>query len=138
MMYRAHSKRFRFHPARLLAGGLALSLVLTLTPCCELVAGIFSIRQAQAAAHTHGHPDGAGHEHPPSGQPDFCQGWLEQLPLLVPVALPFGPDPQPEAVFSAALDARVVPPPRLLRLMPRAPPLRRSPPLYLRFVRLLI
>jgi hypothetical protein len=142
MMYRVHSERTRFRPARLLAralaGWLALSLALSLAPCCDLVADIFSIRQAQAAEPAHAHPDGTGHEHVPSGQPDPCQSWLEQLSPVLPVALPFGLDLQSEAAFSATLDARVTPPPRLLRLLPRAPPLRRSPPLYLRFVRLLI
>ncbi len=123
---------------RALSGWLAFSLALSLTPCCELIAGIFPIRSAQAAEHTHTHVDGSAPGHAPAGQPDPCPSWLDTTSPALPAGFVSAVGPEPEAAVYAPAVARHLVQTRHApqRRIARAPPAH-SIPLYLRFSRLL-
>ncbi len=64
--------------SRLLAAWLSLSLVLTLTPCCEILADAIAPPATNAALdHGHDGPDDALHSSGPNDFHDPCTKWLD-------------------------------------------------------------
>ena len=64
--------------SRLLLAWLSLSLVLTLTPCCEVFAGAVTSSAADVGLdHDHEGPDGAHHSSESGGFHDPCTQWLD-------------------------------------------------------------
>ena len=64
--------------SRLLAAWLSLSLVLTLTPCCEVLADAVAPPATNVALdHEHDGPDGALHSPGPNDFHDPCTKWLD-------------------------------------------------------------
>ncbi len=128
--------------SRLLAAWLALSLILTLTPCCEVFADAVASRATNAALdHEHDGPDGALHSPGSNDFHDPCTKWLDHADYTLNslhVAVTSGSDPHQ--------DIPIAP---LLLLMPHAgtmatalfsyhPPPDPALPLYLRLEHLLL
>ena len=128
--------------SRLLAAWLSLSLVLTLTPCCKVLAdAVAPLTTNTVLDHEHDGPDGALHSPGSSDFHDPCTKWLDHADYTLNslhVAVTSGFDPRQ--------DIPVAP---LLLLMPHAgtmvtalflyhPPPDPALPLYLRLEHLLL
>lgn len=71
-------KRKRSLASRLLFAWLSLSLVLTLTPCCEVLADAVTSPAIEAQVdHEHDGPDSAHHSPESGGFHDPCAQWLD-------------------------------------------------------------
>lgn len=128
--------------SRLLIAWLSLSLFLTLTPCCEIVAdAVASPATDVGADHEHGGPDSAHHSPESGGFHDPCTQWLDHADYTL--------NSLHVAVTSGAGSHQDIPIAPLLFLMPHAgtmvtarlsyhPPPGPALPLYLRIEHLLL
>ena len=132
-----------------IAFAAALSMMLSLTPCCEAVAAPLSAPAGTAAAgHAHSH-DAAGDGHAPPNDrgapaiPDPCPVWLDNLFYALGAATGAA-NPGAEArPLPPVLAVLLVPPTAPAALSPprrsvHSPPAAATLPLYLRTKRLLI
>jgi len=128
--------------SRLLAAWLSLSLVLTLTPCCQVFAdAVAPLMTNTVLDHEHDGPDGALHSPGSSDFHDPCTKWLDHADYTLSsllVAVTSGSDPHQDIPIAL-----------LLSLMPHAgnmvtarlsyhPPPDPALPLYLRIEHLLL
>ena len=126
-----------------LAAGLALSLVLAFTPCCNIFGEVYAASSLEEAEshHAPGSAAGGSHSHEPDGQGGLCGKWLDNA---------FYPGMVSSAAFTSSWEGKlIVPlaPERYSLISPNPDAIKwrllqsQFPPphaLYLRFARLLI
>lgn len=107
-----------------IATGLAVALVLMLTPCCEIFAALHAGGTAAGEAHSH---STSGDQHSPLPSGENCAPWFEQafVPASDAVLPPVARAGVDDLAWPAVL-APFVTAPRLGSVVPRAgaPPLR--------------